>query len=220
MACCLSILSLLSPDEAEEELPDKQYHKFKDIVKDADDKSDLLQRVHSGIYLNKKEMKYWVDESGSNCFMIFARSLQIAWSQEKQYWNWMPSNDSGNEDVEVACLKAVCWLEVAGDFDVSLLSPNVNYEVGFILTMKEFSQGWEQSTVSLKLGRPDNSEQEEEIFLDPEEFKGQWRDLVVGEFNSRDSTGRVTFVLIGGGHWWGGLVVKGAVLRPVKPGFS
>ncbi|KAK1272754.1 hypothetical protein QJS04_geneDACA007969 [Acorus gramineus] len=98
MACCLSILSLLSPDEAEEEIPQVQYHKFKDIVKDADDKSDLLQR------------KYWVDGSDYNCFMLFA----------------------SDEDVEVACLKAVCWLEVRRDFDVSLLSPGVRSMWGYI----------------------------------------------------------------------------------------
>ncbi|KAK1306589.1 Protein PHLOEM PROTEIN 2-LIKE A1 [Acorus calamus] len=216
MACCLSILSLLSPDEAEEVLPEVQYHKFKDIVKDADDKSDLLQRLRSGIYLNKKEMKYWVDESDYNCFMLFARYMWIAWAEDKQYWNWIPSNDSCDEDVEVACLKAVCWLEVRRDFDVSLLSPGVTYEVVFILTMKEFSYGWEHSKVRLKIERPDNTEHEEEMFLDPEELKGQWTELVVGEFNSGDSTGRVTFVMIGGGHWWGGLVIKGAIIRPVK----
>ncbi|KAK1272750.1 Protein PHLOEM PROTEIN 2-LIKE A1 [Acorus gramineus] len=198
MGCFVSILSLLSPDQAEEEFPEVQYHKFKDIVKDADDKSDLLQRVHPGIYLKNKEMKYWVDESGSNCFMCYA----------------------SDEDVEVACLMDICWLAAEGDFDVSLLSPGVNYEVVFILTMKDFSHGWD-NIVTLRLERPDNTEHEEEIILDPEELKGQWGELVVGEFNSGvpDSKGRVVAFKLSettSGQWKGGLVIKGVLLQPVR----
>ncbi|KAK1296871.1 hypothetical protein QJS10_CPB15g01367 [Acorus calamus] len=136
MGCCLSILSLLSRDEAEE-LPEAPYHNFNAIVKDADDKSDLLNRVRSGgIYLDNKRMKYWVDESGSNCFMCYARSLLIVCWEDEQYWNWIPSNESGEEDVELARLRDVCWLQVHRGFDASLLSPNVNYEVVFIMTMR------------------------------------------------------------------------------------
>ncbi|KAK1272480.1 Protein PHLOEM PROTEIN 2-LIKE A1 [Acorus gramineus] len=220
MGCCLSILSLLRPVEAEELPEEEQYHNFKDIVKDADDKSDLLQRVRSGgIYLDNKRMKYWVDESGSNCFMFFARSLSITWDADEQYWNWIPSNESGEEDVEVACLKDVCWLEVQRGFDLSLLSPNVNYEVVFILTMKDFSHGW-HNIVTLVLQRPDNTRHEQKLNLNPEKLKGHWEEVRVGEFNSGNSTGSVRFALFDteSEQWKGGLVIKGVVVRPVRTG--
>ncbi|KAK1295947.1 Protein PHLOEM PROTEIN 2-LIKE A2 [Acorus calamus] len=84
---------------------------------------------------------------------------------------------------------------------------------------KRMSHGW-HNILTLRLERPDNTEHEQRLNLDPEDFKGKWGELVVGEFNSGDSTGRVTFGLfdIESGQWKGGLVVKGVMVRPVRAG--
>ncbi|KAK1306593.1 hypothetical protein QJS10_CPA10g02024 [Acorus calamus] len=92
----------------------------------------------------------------------------------------------------------ICWLAADGDFDGLLLSPGVNYEVVFILTMKDFSHGWD-NIVTLRLERPDNTEHEEEIILDPEEFKGQWGGV---------SGWRIQF--------WGGFKGKGGGVQAVR----
>ncbi|KAK1295951.1 putative protein PHLOEM PROTEIN 2-LIKE A3 [Acorus calamus] len=214
-------------------------------VKDADDKSDLLNRVRSGgIYLDNKRMGpedfkgKWGElvvgefNSGDSTGRVTFGLFDIESGQWKgglivkgvmfkgllNIWNSHEARGS-EEDVELARLRDVCYLEVHRGFDASLLSPNVNYEVVFIMTMREFSHGW-HNILTLRLERPDNTEHEQKLNLDPEDFKGKWGELVVGEFNSGDSTGRVTFGLfdIESGQWKGGLIVKGVMVSiGIKP---
>ncbi|KAK1280153.1 Protein PHLOEM PROTEIN 2-LIKE A1 [Acorus gramineus] len=139
-------------------------HNFEAIVKEADDDQGDLQRIlRSGIFLNQKKgntlsslmrflHKYWVDKSGYNCFTVYARDLSITWSSEQRYWHWLPLNDYSSEaDIAVASLQNVCWLEVQGKLDASHLSPEVTYEVAFLVMMKDSSSGWHDLvTLSLK----------------------------------------------------------------------
>ncbi|KAK1303977.1 Protein PHLOEM PROTEIN 2-LIKE A1 [Acorus calamus] len=160
--------------------------------------------------------KYWVDESGYNCFTVYARDLSITWSSEQRYWHWLPLNDSSNEaDIAVASLQNVCWLEVQGKLDASHLSPRVTYEVAFLVMMKDSSYGW-NAPVTLKLECPGVDKKERTEIL-KDKFKNEFSELLVGTFSTgKGMEGDIKFSMFESGAWKRGLVIKGAVIHPAK----
>ncbi|KAF5187325.1 hypothetical protein FRX31_023086 [Thalictrum thalictroides] len=56
--------------------------------------------------------------------MLLPRGLTIIWGDDKQYWTWPTFEEPDGVVVEMAELLKVCWLEVNGSLDLSLLSPN------------------------------------------------------------------------------------------------
>lgn len=194
-------------------------HMYDAIVRQADDAAagDLLGRVRAGIFLNNKKKKYWVEEkTGYNCFMLFARDLLITWSEDQKYWQWVCLKETSDMEIEAASLLNVCWLEIHGRFDTSLLSPGATYDVSFVVMM-ELGYGW-ATPVNLRLTLPDGSvQQRKESLLDRP--KGQWMELKAGEFTARkDQAGQMEFSLYEyeGGQWKRGLIVKGVTIRPKK----
>lgn len=113
-------------------------------------------------------------------------------------------------------LKAVCWLDIFGKFDTSNLTPKVKYEVVFVVMMSKNSYGW-QVPVTLRVKFPDERAEEHSERLE-DKPKGQWIELKVCEFVTPPKpNGDVEVSLFRrGGAWKGGLMVKGAVIRPKK----
>ncbi|KAK9292576.1 hypothetical protein L1049_020550 [Liquidambar formosana] len=63
--------------------------------------------------------------SGKKCYMIAARSLTIIWGEHPSYWEWISLPESRFE--EVAQLREVCWLEICGNINTGMLSPDTTY---------------------------------------------------------------------------------------------
>ncbi|XP_052201834.1 lectin-like [Diospyros lotus] len=199
-------------------------HNYEAIIKDADspiDKSSpdkLSDQLQAGVFLTQKKKKYWVDrKSNSNCFMLFSRDLSITWSEDYKYWRWYSEKETSDVLVEVAELLNVCWLEIHGNFEARNLSPGVEYEVVFVMMLKDPAYGWEVG-VNLRLILPDGSIQQHEENL-MEKPRGRWIEIPAGEFRtspSHDTMGDIQFSLCEykGGKWKRGLVVKGAAIRP------
>ncbi|ONK74822.1 uncharacterized protein A4U43_C03F10490 [Asparagus officinalis] len=201
-------------------IPKKIPHMYQAIIKQADDPSDggLLDKIQSsGIFLNNKKQKYWVEKkSGCNCFMLFARGLLITWSENQNFWQWVSLKETGDEEIEIASLLNVCWLEVHGRFETSYLTPGIMYEVVFMVMM-EPGYGWAKP-VNLRLRLPNGYVKQSELCL-IEIPKRQWTELKVGEFMAESNlAGEMEFSLYEyeGGHWKRGLTIKGAVIRPKK----
>ncbi|KAK1279726.1 Protein PHLOEM PROTEIN 2-LIKE A1 [Acorus gramineus] len=165
--------------------------------------------------------KYWVDKSGYNCFTVYARDLSITWSSEQRYWHWLPLNDYSSPscseaDIAVASLQNVCWLEVQGKLDASHLSPEVTYEVAFLVMMKDSSSGW-HDLVTLSLKYPGGDKHDRKVSLNDDNLKNKWSELQVGTFTtSRDIQGDIQFSMFQCGAWKRGLVIKGATIQPAK----
>ncbi|XP_042025220.1 protein PHLOEM PROTEIN 2-LIKE A1-like [Salvia splendens] len=196
-------------------------HNCGDILKHADSPVDISattnqEVLYAGVFLNQKRKKYWVDkQSNCNCFMIFAQSLSITWAEDQRFWHWPLLKESSDENLAVAELLDVCWLEVHGRFEVANLSPGRLYEIVFVVMLKDPAYGWEDP-VNLRLTLPDGTRQERKENL-MEKPRGRWIDIPVGEFkSSTEKTGEMEFSLYEyeGGKWKRGLLIKGVKIHP------
>ncbi|RWR85722.1 protein PHLOEM PROTEIN 2-LIKE A1 [Cinnamomum micranthum f. kanehirae] len=202
--------------------PKKLPHNYQAIMQETDSpleakSENLYPRLHYGVFLSHKRKKYWVDEqSGHNCFMLFARDLLITWSEDKRYWHWDRVKAAGDVDVEVAVLLDVCWLEVHGKLDSSYLSPGAKYEVAFVVKIEEPFYGW-NVPVTLRLLCPGEEVQERKEILQ-DKPKSQWVELYVGDVANPKQSGEIQFSLFEyqDGRWKRGLIIKGAIIRPKK----
>ncbi|GMP42097.1 hypothetical protein CsSME_00011952 [Camellia sinensis var. sinensis] len=176
-------------------------------------KADLI----NGVFLENKRKKKWVDKkSGYSSFMLYPRALAVAGGNENEYWAWKCFKDMSDDNVEVVKLITICWLDVQGKFEISELSPEVDYEIVFIVRLAKGCSGWELPN-TLKLSLPNGQVRERHVCL-YEEPKGQWLELNVGNFRTtKGDKGEVSFNFSNtGGHWKCGLLFKGALIRPQK----
>ncbi|XP_075644128.1 protein PHLOEM PROTEIN 2-LIKE A1-like [Castanea sativa] len=177
--------------------------------------TDLINKnTVSEEFLEFKRKKKWGDKlTGYRCFMLYPRSLYITWGN-RENWTWDCFEETGDENIEVAKLSHVCWLDVRGKLTMSDLSPEVEYEIVYVVKLTKGASGWELP-IRLKLSLPDGRVQERQVCL-LEKPRKQWMELDVGNFQSKDGeSGEVCFDLFEhGGHWKTGLIIKGAILRP------
>ncbi|PIA33886.1 hypothetical protein AQUCO_03900026v1 [Aquilegia coerulea] len=184
-------------------------------------KEKICEHLHHGVFLNGKRKKYWIEkESGYNCFMLYARDLNILGSYDPDRWKWSnvieASSSDGDIFVEVAELLDGGHLHVQGKFNTSNLSPNTMYEIIFVVKMlNDPSFGWEIPVYfSLTLPNGETKGHNETLLEKP---KGQWIELQVGEFyTSLDETREMKFSMIEQKLTIkkGGVIIKGVIIRP------
>ncbi|THF94138.1 hypothetical protein TEA_011720 [Camellia sinensis var. sinensis] len=156
--------------------------------------------------------KYFVDENtNKNCFMLFARKLDICWIDNPKYWKWIEEETSG-EEIEVAELIEVCWFDIRGKFDRTIdLSPGAMYEIVFVVRMIDddvYQTHISNCTVTLVMILPrSRTQRNESLEGKPVE---EWFEILVGEFiMSPENVGSVEFSMEDHGpDWKGGLIVK------------
>ncbi|KAI3840941.1 hypothetical protein MKW92_031344 [Papaver armeniacum] len=157
--------------------------------------------------------------------MFFPRSFYIAWGDDTRYWTWLsitePPAASNNAEIEVPELIKVCLLDVNGILEMSELTPGVNYEVVFIVMLRERSYGWGKP-VNLCLVLPDAQRLVQSVVLQTMP-KSTWIEIHVGDFQTPeqqpgDQEKQVKFNLSGQEalFWKSGLVIEGAIVRPKK----
>ncbi|KAE8076277.1 hypothetical protein FH972_014939 [Carpinus fangiana] len=166
------------------------------------------------IFLEHKKKKKWADEkTGHSCFMLYARALDFSLGN-RAYWIWNCFKETSDENIEVAKLLHVCYLDVRGKLNVSELSPEVVYEIVYVVKLTKGAYGWE-FPILLRLSLPDGRVQERHVSL-LEKPRRQWIELNVGNFLTKNGeSGEVGFdIYQRGGHWKKGLIIKGAIFRP------
>ena len=127
-----------------------------------------------------------------------------------------PTHLCSGEDIEVAELEDVYYLEISGRIWTVDLSPGTLYEVVFVIKIKEYNN---ISNILLKLTvvPPDVRFVQQRYEKINEKPLEKWIEIVVGEFvMSPQNVGNVTFLLEGAEtrSWKSGLLVKCAILRP------
>lgn len=129
--------------------------------------------------------KTWENaKSGHKCFVLYAWSLDICWS-DHDYWIWDSFTETSDEEIEVAKLRTVCWLHVKGKFKISDLSPGTVYEVVYVVMLMKGALGWELP-IKLKLSLPNGKVQERQVSL-LRMPKGKWMEVSLGYFCTEEN---------------------------------
>ncbi|KAE8037270.1 hypothetical protein FH972_009871 [Carpinus fangiana] len=174
----------------------------------------VMKAATEEIFLEHKRKKKWADEeTGHICFMFYPRSLFVTWGN-REYWIWNCFKETSEENIEVAKLSHVCWLDMRGKLSLSELSPEVVYEIVYVVKLTKGASGWE-FPILLRLSLPNGRVQERQVSL-LEKPRRQWMELNVGNFQTKNGeSGEVGFdIYQHGGHWKKGLIIKGAIFRP------
>ncbi|GMY35114.1 protein phloem protein 2-like a1 [Fagus crenata] len=174
----------------------------------------LCDQLYAGVFLEPNKLKYFVDKKlNKNCFVVFARKLLISWYDNPEYWKWTKEKDTRGEDIEVAELVKVLWLDIQGTFQTIDLSPGTVYEVVFIVKIEDYS--WRDNSVTLTLILPRSKSITRHVKLNKKPL-GKWIEIQVGEFiMSPENVGEITFKLGEySSEWKTRLVLKCAIIRP------
>ncbi|KAF5954284.1 hypothetical protein HYC85_007140, partial [Camellia sinensis] len=151
--------------------------------------------------------KYFVDKkSNKNCFVLFARELNICWNEDPQYWRWTTLKETSGEEIEVAEPLQVCWLDIRGQFNGAIdLSPGIVYEIVFVVRMTKY----QDFSLRLTIVLPNSKKLTCNGSLN-EKPLGSWFDIQLGEFKmSPENVGTMEFSPKDHAELWkSGLIVK------------
>ncbi|KAK4856295.1 hypothetical protein QYF36_016037 [Acer negundo] len=198
-------------------------------------KKELYLRTSPSLIQNGK-LSFWLDHpSGKKCYMISARELGITWagSDTPQYWRWI--NDFPEARFpEVAELRAVCWFQIHGKIDTSLLSTTTTYAAYLVFKTTDNFFGFDNNPVEVAVGLARGNVQNRTVYFDrrqqnivpgdnpglfPKERGDGWLESELGEFfHISDEDGELSMTILGinRGNWKHGLVVQGIEMRPKK----
>ncbi|XP_020267938.1 lectin-like [Asparagus officinalis] len=154
-----------------------------------------------------------INNSGADIggVIVTARELSIAWSNDPNYWKWVPIDEGEwGEEGEIAELIQVSWLDVEGRVKMQNLEEGREYEVMFLVIMGNI--GARNFPVILKL-IANGEEQEKTVDLNNLRDKGELVSVSVGKF-AATSSGDVAFSLANhDSSLKEGLSVKGAIIE-------
>ncbi|KAI3796882.1 hypothetical protein L1987_39569 [Smallanthus sonchifolius] len=126
---------------------------------------------------------FWLHKfSGKKCFMLAARDLSIIWGDTPRYWRWISVPES--RFAEVAELISVCWLEVRGRINTSLLSTDTKYAAYLVYKTTPHTYGFECHPAEVSVGLNGIESQTESqiktVFLDPDRQRHEYDQTLPG----------------------------------------
>ncbi|XP_010935983.1 putative F-box protein PP2-B12 [Elaeis guineensis] len=116
-------------------------------------KKELFFRLCESILIDDGKMSFSLEKSsGAKCYMLSARQIFIVWGDTPEYWIWHPLPESRFS--EVAELVDVCWLEIRGKIESSILTPKTTYAAYLIFKADPDSGGlgFVNQETTVKLG--------------------------------------------------------------------
>lgn len=114
---------------------------------------------------------------GKKCYMLAARSLQIVWVDTPRHWRWISLPESRFS--EVAELLDVCWFDISGKINTSMLSPDTRYGAYLVFTTKSRTYGFENQPAESSVGIAGLERDTRTFYLNPQGGKRQYRYQVV-----------------------------------------
>ncbi|XP_019198828.1 PREDICTED: F-box protein PP2-B10-like [Ipomoea nil] len=129
---------------------------YRDLVSRATNAGDLLA------FTSKKDLYFYLCDhpviidcgaksfsldktSGKKCYMLAARSLDIAWGNDARYWRCLSL--PGSRFSEVNELLHVWWFEIRGKISTKMLSPDTNYAAYLVFRVRANIYGFESQPV-------------------------------------------------------------------------
>nr|GMD40566.1 F-box protein PP2-B15-like [Ipomoea batatas]GMD42249.1 F-box protein PP2-B15-like [Ipomoea batatas] len=161
LACRSSLLSATIRAAAESELLWETFlpSDYRDIICRLvspimfESKKELFVKLLSPLLIDGGHKTFCIDrESSKKCFTLSARDLSIAFSRNALYWCWKPL--LGSRFPEIVELIMVSWLEIKGNINTRILSPNTTYGAYFIFKLAGRAFGLDAipSEISIKVG--------------------------------------------------------------------
>ncbi|XP_059652361.1 F-box protein PP2-B15 [Cornus florida] len=114
---------------------------------------ELFGILCSPLLIDGGNKSFSIDKSTSKkSYMLSARELSITWGSNPLYWCWKPLLQS--RFAEVAELILIWWLEIHGNINTLMLSPNTKYGAYLILKICDRAHGLDSipSEVSVEVG--------------------------------------------------------------------
>ncbi|KAJ6915331.1 hypothetical protein NC651_017356 [Populus alba x Populus x berolinensis] len=188
-ACRLSIVSSLFKSAEESDAVWERFlpRDYQSIIF-ASDSYVLLSSLSSKkeLYLRLCEKPIIIDDgkksfslvrkSGKKCYMLSARDLMIVWGDTPTYWRW--NSDSSSRFGEVAELIGVCWLEIRGKINATMLSPATLYAAYLVFKPKEGAYGLDYQPVEVGVGLVGSENGKRNMYLDSQRGRAHRYHLV------------------------------------------
>lgn len=105
-------------------------------------------------------------QTAKKCYMLAARELSIVWGNTPRYWIWIAAPES--RFTEVAELKSVCWLEVHGKINTSMLSTNTRYASYLVYKSRPDIYGFDSQPAEVSVRIHGAESEKKTVFLDPD----------------------------------------------------
>nr|GMC76274.1 F-box protein PP2-B10-like [Ipomoea batatas] len=170
---------------------------YRDIISRSGDAADLLASASKkDLYFRLCDNPILIDDgtksfslekkSGKKCYMLAARSLKIVWSDTPRYWQWISLPESRFS--EAAELLDVCWLEICGKINSSMLSPNTNYAAYLVFSLQPRAYGFEYQPVEASIEISGHEAQKKTVYLDHQRPQKEGYTIIprrIGIFNQR-----------------------------------
>ncbi|XP_042043125.1 putative F-box protein PP2-B12 [Salvia splendens] len=149
------------------------------ISRALDGGDSLLSKFHSkkDLYLHLCDHPLLIDDgrksfqleklSGKKCYMLSARDLSIVWG-DTQYWRFLSLPES--RFPEVAELLDVCWFEIRGKIEMSMLSLGTNYAAYLVFTCRSMVHGFDHQSAEgyVKVSGSGSESEKRSVCLDPD----------------------------------------------------
>ncbi|KAK1383941.1 Phloem protein [Heracleum sosnowskyi] len=115
-------------------------------------KKDLyLFLCHHPLIIDGGALSFSLDKrTGKKCFMIAASELEIAWGDNPMYWTW--GSDLESRFTKVVELIDVCWFEIHGKINTSLLSPRTAYTTYLVYKTSSILYGFKDQKIQVSVG--------------------------------------------------------------------
>ncbi|CAO2828672.1 unnamed protein product [Amaranthus hypochondriacus] len=206
-------------------------HNFEAIIEQSDipvdffSVSKLYEQLSVGVFLNNKTQKYWVVKQNDryyNCFMFYATYLHLTECDPftlhslDNCWEWTLIEESEGVLITVGKIKPRAFSDkffyVEGDFDAGNLSPEITYEITFVikfpLTASQRCLRGVRSYFSYASGN--TNAQELNLHDKP---RDEWIRLAIGEFMTSPASAEQTLIFRLAGIE-PGFEIQGVVIEP------
>lgn len=127
----------------------------------------FLNIISNPFKLHYLSQSFWLEKSsGKICYMLSPKDLLIVWMDTPSYWTWASLPDA--RFPEVAELIHVCWLEIRGKINTSMLSPATLYTAHLVFKVTSGSYGFENQPIEVAVGVAGSEGHMRSVFLDAE----------------------------------------------------
>ncbi|KAK7337721.1 hypothetical protein VNO77_18307 [Canavalia gladiata] len=191
-------------------------------------KKELFVRLCKPQLIDDGNKMFWIEKTrGKICYMLSARKLSIAWGNNPLYWSWKPTQ--GSRFAEAVELRTIWWLEIKGNINSGMLSPNTLYGAYLKVKIAERACGLDAlpSEVSVEVG---NHKSQGTVYIHSHckrngkdschrhcEPRDEWLEIELGSFYPEPNQEvRMCLKEVKGVHLLGGLIVDGIEIRPKR----